>query len=164
MSKDNYSCIFPKPKVVYCLYQPSNISSHSESSDAKTKHEAKHVDFLVLSGTAFSTIFLICKVTSVFSRPPTPPPLPIPPPLPPSPLTACRAGVSGSYGKVFAALQVSRVAVISLAVLGFALKTRASPEFCVRGSNLWVIRDIHRFIFFIHDSVDFATSNYRKLN
>ena len=35
MSKDNYSCIFPKPKVVYCLYYPSNISSHSESSGAK---------------------------------------------------------------------------------------------------------------------------------
>ena len=63
MSKDNYSCIFPKSKVVYCLYYPSNISSHSESSGAKqnykTKHEAKHVDFLVLSGIAFSTSFLI---------------------------------------------------------------------------------------------------------
>ena len=35
MSKDNYSCIFLKPKVVYCLYYPSNISSHSESSGAK---------------------------------------------------------------------------------------------------------------------------------
>ena len=62
MSKDNYSCIFPKPKVVYCLSYPSNISSHSESSGAeqnKTKHEAKHVDFLVLSGTAFPRSFLI---------------------------------------------------------------------------------------------------------
>ena len=59
MSKDNYPCIFPKPKVVYCLYHPSNISSHSESSGAKTKHEAKHVDFLVLAYTAFSTSFLI---------------------------------------------------------------------------------------------------------
>ena len=36
MSKDNYSCIFQKPKVV-CLYYPSNISSHSESSGAKTR-------------------------------------------------------------------------------------------------------------------------------
>ena len=57
MPKDNYSCIFQKPKVVYCLYRPSNISSHSESSGAKTrqtKHEAKYVDFLMLSGTAFS--------------------------------------------------------------------------------------------------------------
>ena len=58
MSKDNYSCILPKPKVVYCLYYPSNISSHSESSGAKQnfkiKHEAKYVDFLLLSGTAFS--------------------------------------------------------------------------------------------------------------
>ena len=34
MSKDNYSYIFAKPKVV-CLYYPSNISSHSESSGAK---------------------------------------------------------------------------------------------------------------------------------
>ena len=25
LSKDNYSCMFPKPKVVYCLYYPSNI-------------------------------------------------------------------------------------------------------------------------------------------
>ena len=36
MSKDNYLCIFQKPKVVYCLYYPSNISSHSESSGANT--------------------------------------------------------------------------------------------------------------------------------
>ena len=37
MSKDNYSCIFQKPKLVYCLYYPSNISAHSESSVAKTR-------------------------------------------------------------------------------------------------------------------------------
>ena len=52
-SKDNYSCIFPKPNVVYCLYHPSNILAHSEAAAQKkdkTKHEAKHVDFLVLSG------------------------------------------------------------------------------------------------------------------
>ena len=64
MSKDNYSCMFPKLKVVYCLHYPSSISSHSESS-GETKHEAKHVDFLVLSGTAFSTsfpYFLISKL------------------------------------------------------------------------------------------------------
>ena len=40
-----------------------HISSHSESSGAKqnykTKHEAKSGDFLVLSGTAFSTSFPI---------------------------------------------------------------------------------------------------------
>ena len=56
MSKDNYSCIFPKPKVVYCLYYSSNISSHNKSSDIKqnkTKHEANHVDFLVLSDATF---------------------------------------------------------------------------------------------------------------
>ena len=35
MSKDNYSCIFPKLEVVYCLYYSSNISSHSESSGAE---------------------------------------------------------------------------------------------------------------------------------
>ena len=43
ISKDNYPCIFPKPKVVYCLYRPSNISSHSETSGAKTKHKAKRL-------------------------------------------------------------------------------------------------------------------------
>ena len=41
MSKDNYSCIFPKPEVVYCLDYPSNISSHSESSGAKQNYKTK---------------------------------------------------------------------------------------------------------------------------
>ena len=72
--------------------------------------------------------------------------------------------MSGNYGKVFAALQVSRVAVIRLAVLGFALTTRASPEFCVRDNNFRVIREIHKFVFSVHDSVDFATSNCEKTN
>ena len=67
MSKDNCSYMFPKPKVVYCLYYPSNISPHSESSGAKqnkTKHEVKHVDLLVLSGTAFSTSLLISSLVN----------------------------------------------------------------------------------------------------
>ena len=63
MSKENYSCIFPEPKVVSSPFYPSNISSHSERSGVKqnyrTKHEAKYVDFLLHSGTALSTSFLI---------------------------------------------------------------------------------------------------------
>ena len=59
-SKDNYSCIFPKPKVVYCLSYPSNISSHSKSSGTKqNKTWSKTLQLLVLSGIAFPTSFLI---------------------------------------------------------------------------------------------------------
>ena len=50
MSKYNYPCIYLKPKVVYCLYYPSNICSYTESSSTKqnrTNVEAKHVDYLV---------------------------------------------------------------------------------------------------------------------
>ena len=67
MSKDNCSYMFLKPKVVYCPHYPSNISSHSESSGAKqnkTKHEVKHVELLVLCGTAFSTSFLISSLVN----------------------------------------------------------------------------------------------------
>ena len=58
MSKDDYSCIFPKLKVVCCLYYPSNISSHSERS-GETKQNTKQntSTSLVISGTAFSTSF-----------------------------------------------------------------------------------------------------------
>ena len=56
MFKDNYPCIFPKPKAVYCLYYPSNVSPRSGSTGVKQKrHIAKHVDFLVLPGTTLST-------------------------------------------------------------------------------------------------------------
>ena len=59
MPKDKHSCM--KPKVVYCIYYPSNISSDSgpQHGGLVVNFTAKHGDFLVLSGTAFSTSVLI---------------------------------------------------------------------------------------------------------
>ena len=44
--------------IVFIILQifPLTAKAAARKQD-KTKHEAKHVDFLVLSGTAFSTIF-----------------------------------------------------------------------------------------------------------
>ena len=60
-SKDNYSCIFPKPNVVYCLYYPSNILAHSESSGAKKGQNKTRSKTRRLLG-AFWTSFLISSL------------------------------------------------------------------------------------------------------
>ena len=41
MSKDNYSCIFPKLKVVYCLYYPSNIPLTAKAAAKQNKTRSK---------------------------------------------------------------------------------------------------------------------------
>ena len=58
MPRDNYLCILPNPKIVFIILQMFSLTAKA-AARKKTKHERKHVDFLVLSGTAFSTSFLI---------------------------------------------------------------------------------------------------------
>ena len=56
MSKDNYSCIFPKLKVVYCPYHPIfPLTAKAAAKQQNTKPNTS--TSLVLSGTAFSTNF-----------------------------------------------------------------------------------------------------------